>query len=110
MAIVAAALDRAAAFFPDERRAWSRTRQTVIDAEPNLQERELLKLSALAVTMTAALQRRGVDATAAALAAESGVAVFRVAFARWIAVGEERPFGRVQRDVLAELRALVSGT
>jgi AcrR family transcriptional regulator len=110
MAIVAAALDRAAAFFPDERRAWSRTRQTVIDAEPNLQERELLKLSALAVTMTAALQRRGVDATAAALAAESGVAVFRVAFARWIAVGEERPFDRVQRDVLAELRALVSGT
>src|SRR4051794_25130175 len=77
MAIVAAALDRACAFFPDERRAWSRARQAVIDAEPSLQERELLKLSALAAAMARALRQRGVDATTAALAADSGVAVFR---------------------------------
>ncbi|MDT7581015.1 MAG: hypothetical protein QOK35_2279 [Pseudonocardiales bacterium] len=108
MAIVAAALDDATAFFPEERRSWSRARQAVIDAEPSLQERELLKLSALAVAMTRALQQRGVDATAAALAAESGVAVFRVAFAGWLADGEERPLAELQRVVLAELRSVVN--
>ena len=107
MAMVTGALDGAAAFFPDERRPWSRARQAVIDAEPGLQERELLKLSALAVALTRALQERGVDADTAALCAESGVAVFRVAFARWIAHGEDRPFAAVQRAVLTELRSLV---
>ena len=107
MALVAAALDGAAAFFPEERRAWSRARQAVIDADPGLQERELLKLSSLAAALTAALRRRGVDATAAALAAEAGVAVFRVAFSTWIADGEERPFAELQPAVLAELRSVV---
>ena len=77
MSIVAAALESATAFFPDERRTWSRARQAVIDADPSLQERELLKLSSLAAAMTRALQRRGIDLTAAALTAETGVAVFR---------------------------------
>ena len=107
MAMVARALDRAAASFPDERRPWSRVRQVVIDAEPSLQERELLKLSGLAAALTRALRQRGVDATAAALAAESGVAVFRLAFAAWIAEGEERSLSELQRAVLAELRSVV---
>lgn len=110
MAAVAAALDAATGFFPDERRDWSRTRQTVIDKDPGLQERELLKLASLATAMTGALQRRGVEATAAALSAQSGVAVFRVAFARWIADGEDRPLAEIQREVLAELRSLVDDT
>jgi AcrR family transcriptional regulator len=110
MAAVAAALDAATAFFPDERRDWSRTRQTVIDKDPGLQERELLKLASLADAMTDALQRRGVEATAAALTAQSGVAVFRVAFTRWIADGEDRPLAEIQRAVLAELRSLVEDT
>jgi len=108
MSIVAAALESATAFFPDERRPWSRARQAVIDADPSLQERELLKLSSLAAAMTRALQRRGVDITAAALTAETGVAVFRVAFGAWIAEGEERPLAELQRAVLAELRSLLS--
>lgn len=107
MAIVASALEGAAVFFADERRSWSRTRQVVIDADPGLQERELLKLSGLAAAMTDGLRRRGIDPTAAALAAESGVAVFRVGFATWIAEGEERPLADILRAVLAELRSLV---
>ena len=107
MAMVERALDRAAASFPGERRPWSRVRQVVIDAEPSLQERELLKLSALAAALTRALRQRGVAATAAALAAESGVAVFRLAFAAWIAEGEERSLPELQRAVLAELRSVV---
>ncbi len=53
-------------------------------------------------------RRCGIDATAAALTAETGVAVFRVAFAGWIAEGEQRSLAELQRMVLAELRALVS--
>jgi AcrR family transcriptional regulator len=106
-AIVAGALEAAAGFFPDERRAWSRTRQVVIDADPGLQERELLKLSGLAAAMTRGLRERGVDPTGAALAAETGVTVFRVAFGLWIAEGEERTLGDIQHAVLAELRSLL---
>jgi AcrR family transcriptional regulator len=108
MAIVATALEGATVFFPDDRRSWSRLRQGVIDAEKGLQERELLKLSGLAAAMTDGLRRRGIDPTAAALAAESGVAVFRVGFATWIAEGEERSLAEVLRAVLAELRTLVA--
>ena len=45
--LAAAALDRAAEFFADDRRSWSRARQSVIENDPALQERELLKLAAL---------------------------------------------------------------
>jgi AcrR family transcriptional regulator len=108
IAIVAAALDGATAFFPEERRPWSRVRQRVIDADPGLRERELLKLSGLAGAMTDALQRRGIDPTAAALAAETGVTVFRVGFAIWIADDEERSLTVILDAVLAELRALLA--
>ncbi|GAA4932929.1 TetR family transcriptional regulator [Actinomycetospora succinea] len=108
IAVVAAALEGATGFFPEDRRAWSRARQEVIDADPGLQERELLKLSKLAGAMTDALRRRGIDPTPAALAAESGVAVFRVGFATWIAEGEERPLPVILRAVLGELRSLLA--
>jgi AcrR family transcriptional regulator len=107
MSTVRAALDGAAAFFPDERRAWARARQRVIDTHPALQERELLKLSSLAVALTRALTDRGIDPVPAALAAESAVTVFRTAFTAWTTDGEDRSFGAVQQAVLAELHALV---
>src|ERR1700740_3168384 len=42
--VIASARRSAASFFPDERRAYSRMRQTVIDKNPALRERELHKL------------------------------------------------------------------
>jgi AcrR family transcriptional regulator len=108
MALVAAALDGAAGFFPDERRTFARARQVVIAADEGLQERERHKLATLAVTLTDALRARGVDATAAALAAASGVTVFRVAFATWIAEGEDRSMAAISRAVLDDLRRLVA--
>lgn len=109
MSIVANALGSAAATrFLDGRREWSRARQAVIAADPGLQERELLKMSALAAAMAGALQARGFNATAATLAAESGVAVFRVAFANWIAEGEQRAYPECLDEAFAELRALLA--
>ncbi len=104
--LVAAALDATAAFFPDERRDYSRRRQVVINTHPGLQERELLKLAALATALAEALRNRGVPDPAAALAGESGVTVFAVAFTQWIGEGESQSFGELLHQGLAALRAL----
>jgi AcrR family transcriptional regulator len=104
--IVAAALGNAAALFPEERRPYSRLRQSVIDQNPALQERELLKLAHLATTLADALRARDVGEPAAALAAQSGVTVFGVAFGQWIREGEERALAAIATDVLCDLLAL----
>ena len=58
--VIASALRAAASFFPDERRPYSRMRQSVIDQNPALRERELHKLAGLATTVAEALRARGI--------------------------------------------------
>ncbi|MEW2521536.1 TetR/AcrR family transcriptional regulator [Actinacidiphila alni] len=106
MDVVARSLRSAASFFPEERRPYSRIRQSVIDANPALQERELHKLSRLAVTVAAALRARGVDDLAATVAAQTGAALFGVAFSRWIKEDERRTLADIADDVLRELTVL----
>lgn len=106
--IVYSALQSAALFFPDERRPHSRTRQTVIDQNPALQERERHKLASLATTVADALRARGVDELAARLAAESGATVFGIAFAQWIREGEQRSLADIAAKVLRELLTLTA--
>jgi AcrR family transcriptional regulator len=106
MELVGAALDSAAALFPDERRAHSRLRQSVIDQNPALQERERHKMSGMATTVGDALRARGVADPAATLAGQSAGMVFGIAFAQWIREGEERALADIERTVLAELRQL----
>jgi AcrR family transcriptional regulator len=106
--VVAAALQSSTSFFPDERRPYSRTRQTVIDANPALQEREVHKLAGLASSLAAALRARGVQEPTATLAAETGTTVFGVAFGQWIREGERRPLGEIATDVLGQLLALTA--
>jgi hypothetical protein len=101
--VIACALQAAASFFPDERRAYSRMRQSVIDQNPALQERELHKLAGLATTVAGALHARGIGEPAATLAAESGATVFGIAFAQWIREGERRSLPDIESDVLHEL-------
>lgn len=103
---VAFALEAATSFFPDERRPYSRKRQTIIVANPGLQERELLKLAWLSEGIAAALRTRGIPEPQATLAAEAGVTVFNVSFLQWIADGDERPLGQIQRSILRDLREL----
>ncbi|MEV4149303.1 helix-turn-helix domain-containing protein [Amycolatopsis sp. NPDC049691] len=104
--VVAGALRSAATFFPDERRPHARTRQSVIDRNPALQEREHHKLTTMATTVAAALRARGVDEVAATLAAESGATVFGIAFTRWLR--EERSLADIAAEVLDELLTLAA--
>jgi AcrR family transcriptional regulator len=101
--IIASALHAGASFFPDERRPYSRMRQTVIDQNPPLQERELHKLAGLAATVAAALRARGIAEPPATLAAQSAATVFGVSFAQWIREGETRSLADISSDVLREL-------
>ncbi|MEU3028398.1 TetR family transcriptional regulator [Streptomyces incarnatus] len=105
---VAAGLDAMCAVF-EERRDFARKRQAVISATAELRERELIKLASLATTLTDTLRGRGVPLSVAGLTAETGVAVFKVAFERWITADETRPLARLARDSLDELRAVVMG-
>jgi AcrR family transcriptional regulator len=104
--VIASALDAATAFFPDERRPHSRTRQSVIDQNPALRERELHKLAGVATTVAEALRARGIAEPAATLAAQSGATVFGIAFSQWIREGETRSLPDIARDVLHELVSL----
>ena len=105
---VTAALDAAGAVL-DERRDMTRRRQAVIAANPSLQQREQIKYATLAADLAEALRGRGVEPPSARLAADAGVAVFRAAFERWIDEDEHRDFGRLVRDTLDELAAVISG-
>lgn len=106
---VANALGRAAELFPNERRGQSRTRQSVIDSHPALQERETHKMSNLAATIAGALHDRGIREPAASLAAESCVTVLTIAFAHWLRDGESRSMRDIFTEVLGELRNLSAG-
>ena len=66
------------------RSTLARQRQRLIDANPELHERELAKMSRLAAALIGALRSRGVEQSAASVAAETGIALFRVAFAEWV--------------------------
>lgn len=104
--IVAFALRQASSFFPDDRRPYSRLRQTIVVANPGLQERELLKMAWLSDAMAGALRERGIPEPQATLAAETGVMVFNVGFRQWIAEGEERSLADIETALLLALRAL----
>ena len=86
---------------------WSLQRQRLIEAHPDLRERELIKMADLAVAFAVARQKRGVSEPRARLVAETGVAVFRVAFERWVGEGgESHDLPTVMRACLDEFRAV----
>jgi AcrR family transcriptional regulator len=106
---VAVALDAAAGLL-QQRREYALRRQAIITANPELQERELIKLASLAAALADELRRRGVTDPAASLAGEAGIAVFRIGFERWINAANDKDFTQLIRDSLAELKAVTAGT
>jgi hypothetical protein len=92
------------------RRAFAVKRAGVIAASAELQERELIKLATLATALAEALRRRGVGEPTASLTAQAGMAVFHVAFARWVDEANELGLPDVIRDSVDELRAVTSAS
>ncbi|MFJ8822712.1 TetR family transcriptional regulator [Streptomyces sp. NPDC102467] len=106
---IASTLNAVAAVFLD-RYEHARQRQAVIVASSELRERELIKLASLSAALATTLRGRGVDEPAASLAAEAGVAVFKVGFARWINGDGERPLAEFLREALSELKTVATGS
>jgi AcrR family transcriptional regulator len=92
----------------ESRGAAARQRQAVISASVELREREVVKLAALASSLSGALRERGVGEPAASLTAEAGVAVFRVSFERWVDEGGARHLTPFLYETLDELRGVVT--
>jgi AcrR family transcriptional regulator len=91
-----------------ERRAFARQRYEIIAANAELQERELIKLASLSAALAGALRRRGVPDHAASLAAEVAIAVFKIAFERWVIDPVQLDLPQLMRGSLDELRTVTA--
>jgi AcrR family transcriptional regulator len=85
VALVLDALGREA--FTPARRAFAARRRAVIEAHPELQEREALKGLGLIASMAEALRERGVPDLTARVVAELGALAWKIAFERWSDTG-----------------------
>jgi stage V sporulation protein SpoVS len=83
-------------------------RQTVIATNTELQERELIKLASLVSAMAGALRQRGVAEPSASLSAEAGIAVLKIAFARWIGEANEQDLAQLIRALFVELKIVTA--
>ena len=59
--------------------------------------------------MTGTLRQRGVTDPAASLAAEAGIAVFKIAFERWASETSQADLPQLIRESLDELKAVTAG-
>ncbi len=107
LSVVVAGLDPVAEMFV-ERHPFARMRAGIIDANQELQERELIKLQSLAGSIKSALVERGVAHNDAILAAQAGVTVFHVGFARWVQQDDPAAFRRLMDESLEQLRAVTA--
>lgn len=104
--IVVAALEAVVPMFR-ERDAVVRLRQSVIAANPALQERELFKLAALTSAMADALGKRGVTEPMASLAANTGALVFKTAYTLWVSEPDGPDLLRLFRASFDQLKRIM---
>ena len=108
LAAVALTLETVGAAFHD-RHDFARRRQLVIAANAELQERELVKLASVAAALADALRERGVGEPTASITAETAIAVFRIAFERWVATPDAGDLPQLIRESLDALQAVTAG-
>jgi AcrR family transcriptional regulator len=93
------------AAFTHDRREFSARRRAVIAANPELREREALKVLGLTTAMIDALRRRGFPELISRVAAELGALTLTIAYERWIGTTDGDEFGEVARRALGEVQA-----
>jgi AcrR family transcriptional regulator len=105
---IAAGLDAAVGLFSMEHREHARRRADMIAANAELRERDLIKMAMYSAALAEALRKRGVEEPAASLTAEIGIAVFRIAFARWLDESNDREYRELVQESLGELKTVVA--
>ena len=108
--VVVEALASLAPLFQGRRELVLR-RQVVIDANPELRERELVKLESMAEVLTASLSStRSIPAGRARLAAQAGLTAFRLAFQHWVEAEGRPDLAELVLQSADELRAVAGGS
>jgi AcrR family transcriptional regulator len=85
-----------------------RIRERVINANPELRERELIKMDAIFATLVTVLRERGADETTARVATELAIAIWRVAAARW-GHSDDSTFAAEVFDTARDFRQVAAG-
>jgi AcrR family transcriptional regulator len=83
-------------------------RRAIIEASPELQERERTKFADATDALASALRQRGVAETEAMLLARVGAAIFQTAFERWAREPDHAALPACFRATAAELAASLS--
>jgi AcrR family transcriptional regulator len=96
--------------FTSARRAFATRRRAVINAHPDLREREALKGMNLTASIARAIEHRGAPGLVARVAAELGGLALKIAYERWGDMSNSDEFSTVARQALSEvLAALTAG-
>ncbi len=106
---ITAGLNAAAVVLQGRREAVVR-RARIIAAHAELQERELTKLASWSTALESVLRGRGLSRPTAKLAAEVSVAVFHVAYQRWLDERPERELVATIHETFAELGDFIGHT
>jgi hypothetical protein len=85
-----------------------RIRERVINANPQLRERELIKMDAIYATFVSALRDRGADEMTARLATDMAVSIWRVAAERCLR-GDDSTFAAEVLDATRRLQRIAGG-
>jgi AcrR family transcriptional regulator len=88
------------------RRQFALARSAIIAANTALQERELIKLASIASAVAETLRARGVSEPDADLAAQLGLAAFRVAFGQWVATAHAPPLLELINEAFGRMAAM----
>ena len=106
--VVVHALQATADTMFEERRAAVTRRHEIIEANPELKERDLRKRAALTDAIAGALHARGLDPGTAFLTASAGMLVQQTAVQGWVQPAENRTLRELLSDALEALRTAVS--
>lgn len=87
------------------RHSWYARRQAVVDHNPELRERDLLKRQNQTEAITAALRARGLTGLAADFVAALIGLALHTTYTRWLAGDDDQDATALATDVIAELRA-----
>jgi AcrR family transcriptional regulator len=101
--------DIAALWFTPDRRDLAPRRISVVDSNPELRERELLKRRGITDAVAAALRSRGIQEPTTTVAAELATLAFSQTVADWADPDNAEEFPVIARRVLRRLHAAAVG-
>ncbi|MFD0311577.1 TetR/AcrR family transcriptional regulator [Streptomyces sp. NPDC127119] len=90
--------------FDPAKRAWYGRRQAIVDHNPELRERDLLKRQSQNEAITTALREKGLDGLSLDLVVALIGLASHATYTRWIEAPDSQDVAALATDVLAELR------